>query len=122
MREGKAWDRRYNVSGAIVFGGHHKNGVATHATSVDDWCGVLRCVLQTDLVGMIGHFTGAVSVYASAPAASVVSSGFDEHDFWAMVSGERAQWIAFATSLQSALRVAEIRHSVSVQDTVQVLP
>ena len=122
MREGEAWDRRYNVSGAIVFGAHHKNGVATHATSVDDWCGVLRCVLKTDDVGMIGHFTGAVSVYASAPVASVVSSGFDEHGFRAMVSGERAHWIAFASSLQSALRAAEIQHSVSVHSTVQVLP
>ncbi len=66
-----AWHRRYNVSGIVQCGGR-----------VEEWCGVLRNVLQTDNVGTIGHITGAVSVFASSPDTDVVSCGFKVHEFW----------------------------------------
>lgn len=74
-----AWHRRFNVSGTIHPGDR-----------VEDWCGVLRRLLHTDEVSTIGHFTGAVSVYASSAVADVVSCGFEVHEVWALAPGERS--------------------------------
>jgi hypothetical protein len=104
-----AWHRRYNVSGTVHCGDR-----------VEDWCRVLRGVLQTEEVGRIGHFTGAVSVLASSLVADVVSCGFDLHEFWALASGERADWLRFAATLESALTAAALPYSLVVHDSVLV--
>ena len=105
-----AWHRRYNVSGTVHCGGR-----------VENWCRVLRAVLKTDEVGTIGHFTGAVSVLALSPVTDVVSCGFEVHEFWALVPGERADWLRFAASLESALATAQLPYSLVVHEAVQVL-
>jgi hypothetical protein len=104
-----AWHRRYNVSGTVHLG-----------DCVEDWCGVLRRVLQTDEVGAIGHFTGAVSVLASSPVADVVSCGFEVHEVWALVPGERPDWLRFAEGLESALAAAKLSYSLVVHDGVLI--
>jgi hypothetical protein len=43
-----AWHRRYNVSGTVHCDGRR----------LDDWCRVLRALLRTDDVGVMGYFTG----------------------------------------------------------------
>src|SRR5262245_32039657 len=105
-----AWHRRYNVYGTVHCGGR-----------VEDWCRVLRGVLQTYEVGTIGHFTGAVSVFAFSPVADVVSCGFEVHEVWALAPGERADWLKFAASLESALAAAVLPCSMVVHDAVLVL-
>lgn len=103
-----AWHRRYNVSGSVQLG-----------ERVEDWCGVLRRVLRTDAVGTIGHFTGAVSVFAASPIADVASCGFEVHDFWALVPGIRSDWLRFVVELKSAL-TAGLPCSLVVHDGVLV--
>lgn len=102
-----AWHRRYNVSGTIHCGGR-----------VDDWCCVLRKVLQTDNVGAIGHFTGEFSVMGFSPVADVVSSGGEVHDMWALCPGRRADWERFAQSLGTVLQAADLSFSLVVHDVV----
>jgi hypothetical protein len=105
-----AWHRRYNVSGTIHCGDR-----------VEDWCKVLRGVLQTEEVGTIGHYTGAVSALASSPVADVVSCGFEVHEFWALAPGERAAWLRFTVALESALTAAGLPYSLAVHEGVLVL-
>jgi hypothetical protein len=105
-----AWHRRYNVSGTV-----HCDG------RVEDWCGALRRVLQTDEVGTIGHFTGAVSVLASCPAADVLSCGFEVHEFWALAPGGRPEQVRFTAALESALTAARLPYSLVMHDGVLVL-
>src|SRR5687767_1647174 len=107
MHHMAAWHRRYNVSGTVHCGAR-----------VDDWCRVLRSVLQTDEVGTIGHFTGAVSVLAFSSVADVVSCGFDVHEFRALARGDGADWIRFAATLEAALLTAQLPHSLTVHDDV----
>ena len=104
-----AWHRRYNVSGTVHCGGR-----------VEDWCRLLRCALQTDEVGTIGHFTGAVSVLAFSPVADVVSCGFEVHEVYALAPGERGCWRRFAAMLGAALTAADLPHSLVVHDTILV--
>jgi hypothetical protein len=103
------WHRRYNVSGTVHCGDR-----------VEDWCRVLRAVLRTDQVGAIGHSTGAVSVFASSPVADVVSCGFEVHELWALVPGDRADGLRFAAALESALSAVELPYSVVVHEGVLV--
>jgi hypothetical protein len=105
------WHRQYNVSGTVHC--DHR---------LDDWCAVLCCLLHTDDVGVIGHYTGAVSVFAFSPVADIVSCGFDIHDFWALVHGDPAGWRQFSDSLSSALTAAKLRYSQTVHEAVQIRP
>lgn len=99
------WHRCYNVSGNVHCG-----------ERIDDWCRVLRNVFQTDEIGTIGHFTGAVSVFVCSPIGDLVSCGQDLHEFWALVSGERADWLRFAAILESALTAAALPYALTVHD------
>ena len=103
------WHRRYNVPGTVHCGDR-----------VDDWCQVLRGVLQTEEVGTIGHYTGAVSVFAFSPVADVASCGFEFHEFWALARGDQAGRLRFAAALESALTAAELPHSLVAHDGVLV--
>lgn len=98
---------RYNVSGTV-----HCDG------RVEDWCRVLHGILQTDQVGTIGHFTGAVSVLGFSPIADVVSCGFELHEFWVLATGAREDWLRFAALLESALTAAALPHSLVVHNAV----
>jgi hypothetical protein len=88
---------------------------------VDEWCCVLRDVLQLDDVGLIGHFSGSASVFAFSPIAGVVSSGLDDHEFWALAPDARENWLRFAASLESALVAAGLQYSLTVHEVVLVL-
>ncbi|QEL20881.1 hypothetical protein [Limnoglobus roseus] len=105
-----AWHRRYNVSGTVHVG-----------ESVENWCRLLRQVLQTDDVAIIGHYSGAVSVFAFSPVADVVSCGHKDHDFWALVPGERSDWQQFAVTLAASLNAAGLPRSLVVHDGVLLL-
>jgi hypothetical protein len=105
-----AWHRRYNVSGTIHCG-----------QSVEDWCRVLRIALRTNDVVTIGHYTGALSVFASSTIADIASCGFAVHDFWALAHGERTNWLAFAVSLESALATLEMPYSLVVHEMILFL-
>ncbi len=115
-----AWHRRYNVSGTVHCGGRDEAGVVASPSRLDDWCQVLRIVLQTEAVGVIGHFTGATSVLASSPVADVVSCGFDLHEFWALAPGGPADWLRFGESLGSALTAIGLPYSLVVHESVLV--
>jgi hypothetical protein len=116
-----AWDRRYNISGTLHCGTSIEADDVVSPSRVEDWCGILRAVLQTDNIGILGHMTGAVSVYAASPVAFVVSSGWEIHNFWAFVPGERANWLRFGELLESALTEAAVPYSLIVHQAVQVL-
>jgi hypothetical protein len=115
-----AWHRRYNVSGTVHCGEIAEAGVVVSPSRVQDWCRVLRSVLQTEDVGTIGHFTGAVSVFASSPVGDVVSCGHDVHAFWALAPGERADWLRFGEALGSSLTTAGLAYSLVVHPSVLV--
>lgn len=102
-----AWNKPYNISGSIHIGAR-----------VDPWCDVLRTLLRTKDVGVIGHYTGAFSVCAWPPRALVFSSGFDLHDLYVLVSGEKATWRSFANHLEVALTLAAFPYALIVHDRI----
>jgi hypothetical protein len=120
-REDRAmsWHKPYNISGTVHCGGRYDGWARVSIGRVEDWCGVLRAVLRTDNVGIVSHFTGAISVFGSSLVASVVSSGFEVHDFWALVPGGRAEWECFASELESGLSCVSIPFALLVHETVQ---
>jgi hypothetical protein len=106
-----AWNRQYNISGSV-----HCDA------NVEAWCDVLRQVLRTNDVGIISHFTGAVSVFAESSIGFVASSGFDNHDFCALVPGNRANWLRVAVSMEVSLTAAGVPYSLEVHDSLLTLP
>jgi hypothetical protein len=106
-----AWHRRYNVSGKVHC-----------ADRLDDWCAVLRDVLQLDDVSYISHMTGEVTIFAFSPIADVASSGSDPHYVYALAHGERPMWIRFFAILRSALAANQMESSLMVHDAVATLP
>ncbi len=114
-----SWHKPYNVSGTIHCGGRYEGWTRVSMGRVEDWCGVLRAILRTDNVGTVSHFTGAVSVFGSSPVASVVSCGFEVHDFWALVPGGRAEWERFGRSLECALTSAGLPFALLVHEVLQ---
>lgn len=113
------WHNPYNVSGTVHGGGCYEGRARVSMGHVEDWCGVLRAVLRTDNVGIVSHFTGAVSVFGSSSVASVVSSGFEVRDFWALVPGGRAEWERFGSALEAALTAAGLPFALFVYQAVQ---
>ena len=88
-----AWHRRYNVSGTAHCGDR-----------LEDWCRVLRTLLGTADVGTIGHYSGAVSVFASSPVADLVSCGFERNDVCALASGHSGDWVHFRNAMRLGTR------------------
>jgi hypothetical protein len=113
------WHKPYNISGTVHCGGRYNGWARVSMGRVEDWCGVLRAVLQTENVGIVSHFTGAISVFGSSPVASVVSSGFEVHDFWALVPGGRGEWECFGSELECALSSAGLPFALLVHAAVQ---
>jgi hypothetical protein len=107
-----AWHRRYNVSGTVHCDGRR----------LDDWCRVLRALLRTDDVGVMGYFTGQTGVFAFSSIADVVSAGSGVHEFHALVHGEPAGWSEFADALGSALSMESLPYSLVVHDAIQISP
>jgi hypothetical protein len=97
------------------------SGTVHCGNRLEDWCRVLRGVLRTDAVAMLGHYTGAVSVYAFSPVADVVSCGFEIHEAWVLAPGDRSDWVRFTEILGSALTAAGLPHSLVVHDAMLVL-
>ncbi len=71
-------------------------------------------------MGIIGHFTGATSVIGWSPVAQVISCGFDVHEFYALVAGERSGWLRFGDALGSALAGAGLPYAPLVHEAVQL--
>jgi hypothetical protein len=105
------WHRLYNVSGTVHC-----------ADRLDSWCEILRDALQLEYVSYISHMTGAVSIIAYSPIADVASSGHDVHNVFALVHGDRSQWLRFVVSLQSALGGVNVQYSLIMHDSVKSLP
>ncbi len=106
-----AWHRSHNISGTVHI-----------LDRLEVWLQVARSVLETENVGPIGHTTGAISVVASSPIADLVSSGFEVHDYWVLVPGELAPRQAFVDHLEAALLGHNLSYSLTVHETVQMLP
>ena len=104
------WHRRYCVSGSIQLDDR-----------IDDWCALLRSILQIDSVGAISHYSGAKSVFAFSPIAEVVSSGFAVHEILALVPGQQIEWLGFVDVMASALRVNGFPNNLIVHEEIRVL-
>ena len=106
-----AWHRRYNVSGTVH---------CPHR--LEQWCEVLREVLQLDDVSYISHMTGEVTIFAFTPIADVASSGEDVHYVHALAHGERPMWARFVAALEAALAVIRMECSLTAHNAVETLP
>ena len=98
-----SWHKPYNISGTIQCGDR-----------LDDICDIYREITKSDDVGLIGHFTGAISVYGQSPTVTFMTGGFDVHDAYFFVQGDRSNWLAFASKLGAALNRNAISHSLRV--------
>jgi hypothetical protein len=97
------WRQSYNVSGTIQVG---------------DRLGELRqlamTVLETRAVDQIGFYSGAWGVCGSSEVAEFASIGCDVHEFCALVSGERQEWLLFASEFEFCLTTANYSYSIVV--------
>lgn len=100
-----SWHKPYNISGVICCG-----------ERLDEICALYRELLDTADVGIIGHFTGAMSVYGHSPNVYFVTTGFETHDAYYHVAGERPAWLAFAARLEAALTRHDFPHELIVHD------
>jgi hypothetical protein len=105
-----AW-KPYNVSGTIHVG-----------DDINDlFCTALE-VLQTEEIAVIGHYTGATTVGGRSQRAWFQSTGFDLHEFHALVAGERDQWLAFAADLEACLDRQGLPYNVTVHEKIVNVP
>ena len=102
-----SWHKPHNISGTI------------HCDDrLDDICDVYRELIESVDVGLIGHFTGAISVIGQSPTVSFMTCGFDMHDAYYLVDGERSDWIEFTAKLEAAFDLNGISYSLRVHDPI----
>jgi len=99
------WYKPYNISGTADIGDR-----------LDTLVAIVRSVLRSEGVGLIGHFTGATTVCGHSDRALFISTGFKSRDFFAHVSGHHLDWLAFAHELEMLLQLADIPFSLVVHD------
>ena len=100
------WRQPYNVSGTIQVG---------------DRLGELRqlvMMLKTRAVDEIGFYSGAWGVCGSSEVAEFSSIGNADHDFCALVPGERQEWLSFASELEFCLTTANFPYSIVVHTEI----
>lgn len=105
------WHKPHNISGTIHCGDR-----------LDDVCDIYREILGSDEIDLIGHFTGAVSVYGQAPHVTFITTGFDIHDAFFFVQGDRSAWLAFAAKLELAFDHTAIPYSLRVHNVTANVP
>lgn len=100
-----SWHKPYNISGGIRCGDR-----------LEQICTLYRELLDTDQIGVIGHYTGAFSVYGHSPEVSFITTGFETHDAYYLAAGERSAWLAFADRLKEALTRHDFPHELLVHE------
>ncbi|HUE73306.1 MAG TPA: hypothetical protein VMP01_20680 [Pirellulaceae bacterium] len=97
------WRQPYNVSGTIQVG---------------DRLGELRqlimMLLKTRAVDQIAFYSEAHGIFGSSEVAEFASIGHADHNFCALVPGERQEWLSFASALEYCLVTADFPYSLVV--------
>ncbi|MCA9068105.1 MAG: hypothetical protein KDA84_04245 [Planctomycetaceae bacterium] len=104
-----SWHKPYNISGTI----HVEDRLEVLMEVVGQ---VLR--IPTESVGLIGHFTGATTIIGQGDVGMLISTGFDLQNFYALVLGDRKNWINFARQLGELLTMADFPYSVTVHQVI----
>lgn len=99
------WWKPYNVSGTIHCGDRHGELIS-----------VVGEILGTEEMAIIGYSTGATTVGGKTDRARFQATGIDVLEFYAEVSGEHAQWLAFGRELEERLTLAEFPCSITVHN------
>lgn len=99
------WHKPHNISGTIHCGDR-----------IGDMCSLYRHLIGSNDVGAIGHYTGAVSIYGASPVVTFITTGFDVHEAYFYVQGERRQWPSFAERLEEELDFNNVPYSLVVHE------
>jgi len=97
------WRQSYNVSGTIQVG-----------ERLGELRQLVMVMLKTRAVDEIAFYSGAYGICGSSEVAEFSSIGRADHDFCALVSGERQDWLAFASELELCLTTANFPYSIVV--------